>query len=125
MPKATDYSAYDELKNNFDKFMDFRNDILKALEDARNDKVIGKSFNAKLTITPTKEIKELLDKLDSNIGQMCIVSQFELKDVANEVKIEVAPAEGYTCSRCWQIVPSVDDGELCPRCRKIVDLIRK
>ena len=125
MPVASDYSAYDELKNNFDKFMDFRNDILKALEDARNDKVIGKSFNAKLTITPTKEIKELLDKLDSNIGQMCIVSQFELKDVANEVKIEVAPAEGFTCSRCWQIVPSIDNGELCPRCRKIVDLIRK
>lgn len=125
MPKSVDYSAYDELKNNFDKFMDFRNDILKALEDARNNKVIGKSFNAKLTITPNKEIKELLDKLDSNIGQMCIVSQFELKDVANEVKIEVAPAEGFTCSRCWQIVPSIDDGELCPRCRKIVDLIRK
>ena len=56
---------------------------------------------------------------------MCIVSQFELKDVANEVKIEVAPAEGFTCSRCWQIVPSIDNGELCPRCRKIVDLIRK
>ena len=125
MPKAVDYSAYDELKFNFDKFMDFRNDILKALEDARNEKVIGKSFNAKLTITPTKEIKDLLDKLDSNIGQMCIVSQFELKDVANEVKIEVKPAEGYTCSRCWQIVSSVDEGELCPRCRKIVDLIRK
>ena len=125
MPKAVDYSKYDELKNNFDKFMEFRNDILKALEDARNDKVIGKSFNAKLTITPTKEIKELFDKLDSNIGQMCIVSQFELKDIANEVKIEVAPATGYTCSRCWQIVPSVDEGELCPRCRKIVDLIRK
>ncbi len=125
MPKATDYSKYDELKNNFDKFMEFRNDILKALEDARNEKVIGKSFNAKLTITPTKEIKELLDKLDSNIGQMCIVSQFELKEVASEVKIEVAPAEGFTCSRCWQIVPSIDNGELCPRCRKIVDLIRK
>lgn len=125
MPEAKDYSAYDELKNNFDKFMEFRNDILKALEDARNDKVIGKSFNAKLTITPTKEIKDLLDKLDSNIGQMCIVSQFELKEVANEVKIEVAPAEGFTCSRCWQIVPSIDEGELCPRCRKIVDLIRK
>lgn len=125
MVEAKDYSKYDELKANFDKFMEFRNDILKALEDARNEKVIGKSFNAKLTITPTKEIKDLLDKLDSNIGQMCIVSQFELKDVANEVKIEVAPAEGFTCSRCWQIVKSVDDGELCPRCRKIVDLIRK
>ena len=125
MPEAKDYAAYEDLKNNFDKFMEFRNDILKALEDARNEKIIGKSFNAKLTITPTKELKDLFDKLDSNIGQMCIVSQFELKDVADEIKIEVEPASGYTCSRCWQIVPKIDEGELCPRCRKIVDLIRK
>ena len=71
------------------------------------------------------KVIKLLDSLDSNIGQMCIVSQFELKEAASELKIEVTPAEGCTCSRCWQIVPTIDDGELCPRCRKIVDLIRK
>lgn len=125
MPTVSDYSKYDDLKNNFDKFLEFRNEILKSLEEARNNKVIGKSFNAKLTIVPTKEIKDLLDSLNANVGQMCIVSQFELKEVSDNLEIIVTPAEGCTCSRCWQIVPSIDDGELCPRCRKIVDFIRK
>ena len=32
----------------------------------------------------------------------------------------VVPAEGEKCSRCWQIVPSINEDELCPRCAKIV-----
>ena len=40
-----------ELEANLDEFMKYRDIVLKALEEARSQKVIGKSFNAKLTIT--------------------------------------------------------------------------
>ena len=35
-------------------------------------------------------------------------------------KIKVEAAVGETCSRCWQIVPSLNPDELCPRCAKIL-----
>ena len=35
--------------------------------------------------------------------------------------ILVTPAEGTVCSRCWQVVPSVNEEELCPRCSEILN----
>lgn len=37
--------------------MTLRDDVLKALEVARNEKVIGKSLNASITLYPTAEIE--------------------------------------------------------------------
>ena len=70
----------DALVEKFDRFMKVRENVLKALEEARNNKVIGKSFNAKLTLYPKGEVKELLESLQINLGQVFIVSQFEMKD---------------------------------------------
>ena len=71
MPNAN--IVNDELEASFDKFMKYRDEILKALEIARSEKVIGKSFNAKLTITLDKEAKEVFEGLNSNIAQILIV----------------------------------------------------
>lgn len=120
MPKVMQYND-DELENDFDEFIKLRDIILKSLEEARNQKIIGKSFNAKLTITPDQKTFDLLNKLNANIGQMCIVSQFELLEVEDELKIKVEAASGMTCARCWQIVDLINDVELCPRCNKIVN----
>ena len=120
MPKERALNVEEkELINLFDSFMNYRDQILKALEEARNNHIIGKSFNAKLTITLDKEAKELFDKLNANIRQILIVSQLELKE-GNTFDVLVEEAQGETCSRCWQIVPSINEDELCPRCAKIV-----
>ena len=109
-----------KLEAKFDKFMLIRQDILKALEEARSNKIIGKSFNAKLTLECDKETLELLNGLDSNLAQLLIVSQLELKE-ADSFKCLVEEAKGHVCERCWTVVESVDEDGLCPRCRKIVD----
>ena len=110
----------DELEANFDKFMELRGQILKALEETRANKIIGKSFNAKLTIYAPKEVKDLLLKLNSNIAQILIVSQLEVKD-SDTFKVEVAEAKGHTCSRCWMIVEEELEDGLCHRCHEIVN----
>ena len=112
------------LEESFDKFMKYRDQINKALEEARSMKVIGKSFNAHVTVTLDKEAKELFDKLDSNIGQILIVSQYSEK-LGDKFDVSVEAAKGYVCARCWTIVSAVDELELCPRCRKIVDNLSK
>lgn len=107
------------LEANFDKFMKYRDVVLKALEEARSNKVIGKSFNAKLTITLDDEASAVFDTLKSNIAQILIVSQLELVK-GTEFKVDVKAAEGHVCERCWMIVEEVDEDGLCPRCKEIV-----
>ena len=120
MPKA-DEKLDLELEAKFDKFMEYRDQILKALEDARANKVIGKSFNAKLTITLDKAAKEIFDPIKDSAAQLLIVSQLEFVD-GNSFDVKVEAAQGATCARCWMIVPEVDEDELCPRCKKILSM---
>ena len=127
MPEAVKYENAEELKAKYAEFMLVRNDVLKALENARNAKVIGKSFSAKLSIKPTMAVKTLLENMNINLQRVFIVSDFELVDGELEGEsfesgiILVTPAQGVICSRCWQVVPSVNEEELCPRCHEILN----
>lgn len=111
----------DEIEDKFDAFMEYRTEVLKALEDARALKVIGKSFNAKLTITVDSKAKEVFESLQSDLAQILIVSQLELID-GDEFKVLVEKASGETCERCWMIVPAVNQNGLCPKCHKIMEI---
>ncbi len=110
----------EQLEADFDSFMKYRDEILKALEEARTSKVIGKSFNAKLTITLDSKAKKLFTDLNSDLAQLLIVSQLELKD-GDAFNVLVEKALGETCERCWMIVPSINSNGLCPRCQRIID----
>ena len=118
MPEYVDYGD-SELVQNFEEFMKYRDVVLKALEEARSAKVIGKSFNAKLTITLDSKSKEVFAPIMNKAAQILIVSQIEFVD-GDAFDVKVEPAEGHVCSRCWLIVPSINDDELCPRCANIV-----
>src|SRR5690606_34901724 len=105
------------------------------LEEARNAKIIGKSLTAKVTLYVREHIKPLLDSIDENIGQIFIVSDFEVAGSYEEapdeaLKLEhaaivVTKAEGETCERCWVVTPDVGKNDkhptLCPRCADVVE----
>lgn len=110
----------EQLEADFESFMKYRDEILKALEEARASKVIGKSFNAKLTITLDSKAKKLFTDLNSDLAQLLIVSQLELKD-GDAFNVLVEKALGETCERCWMIVPSINSNGLCPRCQRIIE----
>ncbi|MGE4378782.1 MAG: isoleucine--tRNA ligase [Candidatus Izemoplasmatales bacterium] len=125
MPK---YENFDnKLEETFDEFMDLREDVLKALENARNEKVIGKSLNAHVVIYPKAKIENVLNKVNINLAQVFIVSKFEIaKDgfgayKGQDVSIDVFKADGHTCERCWQVVPKVDEDGLCDRCQNVIE----
>jgi isoleucyl-tRNA synthetase len=104
----------------FAKFYPLRDDVLKALETARNEKLIGKSFEAKLTLLVSSSWNTYIESLATNIQQALIVSQCDIV-VSNveDYEIHISKADGDTCERCWQVVSVVDDG-LCNRCANIV-----
>ena len=110
----------EQLEADFDSFMKYRDEILKALEEARASKVIGKSFNSKITITLDSKAKKLFTDLNSDLAQLLIVSQLELKD-GDTFNVLVEKALGETCERCWMIVPSINSNGLCPRCQRIIE----
>ena len=126
MPEYVELPNSKELLEKFEKFNVLRSDVLKALEEARNEKIIGKSFSADVTLCPTLETKTLIDSLEFNLGQVFIVSKFNVVDNPIDGKtfdsgvISVKAAEGVICSRCWQVVDSINEDELCPRCAEVL-----
>lgn len=116
-----------EIETLYDEFITLREDVLKALENARNEKVIGKSLNAHLILYPKGKVADLLDKVNVNLAQIFIVSKLDIqkdgfgKYKGQDVSIDVHEAEGSTCARCWQVVPAVDDDGLCPRCESVLE----
>ncbi|PKK96240.1 MAG: isoleucine--tRNA ligase, partial [Tenericutes bacterium HGW-Tenericutes-3] len=82
----------EQLVQAFDVFDQMRQIILKKLEEAREQKIIGKSLAAKLELTVTKEQKDAIDLLDMKINQVLIVSKVELKD-GKKFSVVVSPAE--------------------------------
>ena len=133
MPKVEEFANHDELLENWGKFMKLRDDVLKALEDARNKKLIGKSFEAAVTIYPDKETKTMLDDLGANFRQILIVSKLTIADgeapdnaeQLNNASVVVEHAEGEVCPRCRMIRTDIGVDPklpmLCGRCAKIVE----
>lgn len=131
IPEVTIYPNENEISTKYAQFMLLRDDVLKALEVARNNKVIGKSLHAKVLINPTPNVAKLMFSLKVDFAKVFIVSSFEI--VGSELNgetyssgvIEVQPSNGVTCERCWQIVESVDEMGLCPHCREVVNKLNK
>lgn len=134
MPEAVDYPEFKELAAKWDKIMELRDDVLKALEEARNAKTIGKSLEAKVALYVNDDYKALFETDAIDFAQLFIVSKFELGGTpaeapANSLALEhasvvVEKADGEKCERCWTISETVGTSEahptLCERCAEVV-----
>ena len=105
-----------------------RSSVLPLLENARRDKLIGKSEEAQVTLTATGATQALLTKYATELAELFKVSQVHLAATASEksaqvmegVKAEVAQATGSKCPRCWAYRAEVGAQELCHRCTEAV-----
>ncbi|RHK07042.1 isoleucine--tRNA ligase [Enterococcus casseliflavus] len=135
-PGYDTFANQEELLDLWRAFLDFRDNVLKALEEARNAKLIGKSFEAKVTVYPTDPVAALLKAIDSDIAQLLIISPdfLTIKEAGEaapeaayqfeDVAILVEKAEGEVCERCRQVRVDVGVEEqlptLCGHCAAIV-----
>ncbi|MDN6028867.1 MAG: isoleucine--tRNA ligase [Lactobacillus sp.] len=132
MPEVAHYANHDSLLADWTEFMELRDDVLKALETARQEKLIGKSFEAAVTIYPTNEMSQVLTKLATNFQQILIVSQLTISQApapATAVKLThasvvVEKAAGKVCERCRMMKQDVGQNAalptFCARCAEIV-----
>jgi isoleucyl-tRNA synthetase len=133
LPNAGDYPVDAELEQKWTKFSQVRDEIFKALEIARKDKVIGNALGAHVDIYPTAEVRTTLAAFD-NLEELLIISSgtVHLDDTnapaealsLEGLKVLVTPATGEKCERCWMVLPEVGQVEahptLCKRCSTVV-----
>lgn len=129
MPVVKEYANATEVTTKWNQFLSLRHDVLKALEEARNEKVIGKSLTAALHLYPNAETKALLHSLQADLKQIFIVSECVIEDgdapadalSFDGLSVVVKAAEGHTCDRCWLVVPSANEQGICPRCAEVIE----
>ncbi len=130
IPEPITVYETEEEKEKWDHFMEIRDDVLKALEEARDAKVIGKSLEAKLSIVANDDKTKAVLQAIPYLHQMLIVSEANVKDIDPEAKaykyvsVAVEKHPGETCERCWVVSETVgEDAEyedLCTRCAEII-----
>ncbi|MFC0188970.1 isoleucine--tRNA ligase [Fictibacillus aquaticus] len=134
MPEEKSFENGDALLGEWDRFMEIRDEVLKALEEARSEKVIGKSLTASLTIYSDGEVNEWLKKTDQ-LNKLFIVSSAEVAGskadapgnarTFQHTSVVVSAAEGETCDRCWTVTKDVGSNSqhpaLCSSCADIVE----
>lgn len=132
MPKAQEL-VDQAFMEKWDSIHAIRDDVLKALEEARAEKVIGKSMTAKVTLHADGELGDFLAKItDQELAMIFIVSQVVLEKngtgafagSVNGLSIDIDKAAGELCPRCWAYSDTVGKDaahpELCARCAAIL-----
>ncbi len=95
-----------------------REQVMKALEEERNSKRIGKGLEAQLTITAADPAYSVLARYQDQLRYLFIVSAVKLaQDSGNgtgSVHVEVKKADGTKCERCWNFSARVGEDKNCP-----------
>jgi isoleucyl-tRNA synthetase len=87
----------------WDRLMEVREAVLKALEEARQAKVIGAPLEAKVTLAGADAVTR---EYAAELPAVFIVSEVELRGSA-EFRVEVTRASGVKCERCWKYTHDV------------------
>ena len=123
IPTYDESLTFPEIKAHWDHLFELRDDVMKELETARANKLIGKSLEAQLHIAASGEQYAVLDSFRDQLAAIFIVSAVSLESGEGEMKVTVEPASGEKCDRCWMFTEdgeTTEDGHLCARCMETV-----
>ena len=105
-----------------------RDEVLKALEEARNTKLIGTGLEAQVAISAADPAYSLLQRYADQLRYLFIVSEVTLKQGAGNgasgVHVDVKKADGLKCDRCWNYSTHVGEDKtypaVCERCSAVL-----
>ena len=112
-----------ELQTEYAAAMQARAIVTKALEEARNNKVIGKSQEAAVELRlPADEVAVLRALPAGTLEEFFIVAAVELQE-SSEAEALITEAAGQKCPRCWNIRSLGADphhADVCGRCAAVL-----
>jgi len=108
-----------------------RDDVLKALEEARNQKLIGGGLEAQVHVTASAPVFSVLKRHEEQLRYLFIVSAVRLSQGSGNgtggVTVEVGKADGTKCERCWNYSTHVGEDKhyptVCERCSAVLEEI--
>lgn len=114
-------------KADMERLFALRSDVFKALEEARAEKVIGKSLEAHVELQVDEDLAKMMERvLGNKLAQWLIVSKVSLVNeplTSYEVcGVRVTACEGSVCPRCWNITETNAEDGLCERCKQVLNL---
>lgn len=131
LPETGKYTADEAFLQKWDRIHALRDDVNKALEGARNDKLIGKSLEAAVTLYCDGELYDFVSA-QKNLAEIFIVSKVHVQQEGEGpahgetegLSILVEKAKGEKCERCWMYDDTVGENPehptLCHRCAKVI-----
>jgi isoleucyl-tRNA synthetase len=129
-PRAEDFEGAldDRCARNWERLLEVRGEVLKALEQARVAKTISGSLEARVRLSANGEWAGLLDAYAASLPALFIVSQVEVVPAGapgdagplEALRVEIGRAEGTKCERCWNysthVGESLEYPTVCERC---------
>jgi isoleucyl-tRNA synthetase len=122
-PSLEGHWLNEEVGREMDRLIALREAVLKELEKAREEKLIGNSLEAQVHLSVPSPEQAFVRKYEGDLAALFIVSSV-VSEPAAEFAVHVYRAPGGKCQRCWnyslQVGQSRDYPELCRRCEDVV-----
>jgi isoleucyl-tRNA synthetase len=105
-----------------------RDEVLKALEEARNNKLIGTGLEAQVALSAPDPVYSVLARHADQLRYLFIVSAVTVTQASGNgtgsVHVEVKKADGLKCERCWNYSTRVGEDKdyptVCERCSAVL-----
>jgi len=124
-PKVREEYMDQALEERWERIWEVREAVTKALEVARKEKRIGLSLDAHVRLSLPDKLYSIIKPYENELKSIFIVSSVALHPGGDEIKVEVARAEGKKCERCWNYDLSVGRDSrhptICERCLRALD----
>jgi isoleucyl-tRNA synthetase len=125
MPKADESIDFQNDEQKWRKLMGLRDEVLRVLEDLRQEKKIASNQQACVTVCCNDEDAGVLNEFGlEQFAALCIVSEVKIVKTTEQTTIAAEKSSYNKCQRCWNYWPSVGANveypDLCERCVSVV-----
>ena len=127
-PERSGESNEEQLRSDWTLLRGVRDQVLKALEEARNQKLIGGSLEAQVTLVAPEPAHLVLARYAQELRFLFIVSAVNLERAGGNgaagLRVQVSRAPGRKCERCWNYSTHVGEDPtypgVCERCSAVL-----
>lgn len=125
MPTVDEAIDYKGEEAKWDKLMGLRDEVMKSLEELRQNQEISSNQQASVAITCDEELATIVNDFGTkNFAALCIISEVKIA-TGDELTIKAGKCENEKCERCWNFLPTVGKNDshpdLCERCIEVVE----
>ncbi|MDR1453776.1 MAG: isoleucine--tRNA ligase [Candidatus Margulisbacteria bacterium] len=117
LPQAQPEFIDKALEEKYARILKIKDEVYKAIEIQRAEKVIASSTEAAVSLRAPAEL--LQDISAAELEKFLIVSRVTIQ--TGELKAEVQQAAGEKCARCWRFFENLNAEKICPRCAAAVN----